>query len=303
MANASVILVSYKNTEDTINCIDSVNNFSGTPFNLVVVVNDNNLDSLNLISAFVCALNKKFLKNYRIVISQNYGFGSGCNLGASISIESWKQPEYLWFLNNDCVIRQDCLKNLIAHSCSLSTPSIVGSYIFTPKGDLQCAGGGRINWFLGVQKQVKSGSLDYITGASLLIPANSFFRLSGFNPNYFLYWEETDLCRRAKSLGIEMAVAKDSIVVHKIGGSTGYKSDLVEYYSCRNALFFFKAFGPSTFFPFVFIANLMIKIFNRIRRRQFKQIAVVLRAYRSFLANDVKDFKNGKKLNVKFYDY
>jgi GT2 family glycosyltransferase len=69
----------------------------------------------------------------------------------------------------------------------------------------------------------ETGSLERITaasGAALLFDVRAFRRLGGFDPNIFLFFEETDLCRRAMNEGIAMYFAREIIVDHELGTST-----------------------------------------------------------------------------------
>lgn len=88
--------------------------------------------------------------------------------------------------------------------------------------------------------------------------------------DYFLYYEEVDMCNRLKKAGFELGVASKSIVYHKEGASTNYgKSDVADYCSVRNRILIAKKFYPS--YILTVKLSLLGVIFNRLKRREFKR--------------------------------
>ena len=57
-----------------------------------------------------------------------------------------------------------------------------------------------------------------------MIRTELFKRLQGFDPRYFLYWEETDLCKRADDMGFE-TWALGTAVAHHVGGVSSSLDD------------------------------------------------------------------------------
>jgi len=69
------------------------------------------------------------------------------------------------------------------------------------------------------------GDIAWIIGASMIIRRDVYQKLQGFDPDYFLYSEETDLCLRARELGFEIGYM-DGIAISHIGGKSESSSDL-----------------------------------------------------------------------------
>jgi N-acetylglucosaminyl-diphospho-decaprenol L-rhamnosyltransferase len=61
---------------------------------------------------------------------------------------------------------------------------------------------------------------DWICGAAMMIRAAVFDRIGGFDENYFLYFEETDFCNRARQAGHATWYVPESRVMHIMGQST-----------------------------------------------------------------------------------
>ena len=67
--------------------------------------------------------------------------------------------------------------------------------------------------------------VDIITGCYLLIDAGLWFDLDGFDPDYFLFAEEADLCVRARRAGARPILTPESKIVHDGGGSSPIRSE------------------------------------------------------------------------------
>jgi GT2 family glycosyltransferase len=87
----------------------------------------------------------------------------------------------------------------------------------------------------------------WLSGACLLVGRAVWLELGGFDEDYFLYWEDVDLCIRAASRGCELVVDDQATAVHDEGGTqatrmagpTGSaKSSTYYYYNTRNRLMF-----------------------------------------------------------------
>jgi GT2 family glycosyltransferase len=91
---------------------------------------------------------------------------------------------------------------------------------------------------------------DWVSGAMLMGRTNLLRELGGFDPRYFLYWEETDLCRRALNAGYEIWCAPHVQASH-VGGTSAAEESAdrikgcipVHYYQSRY-YYLSKQYGP-----------------------------------------------------------
>lgn len=178
------------------------------------------------------ALARRFPGLALIASPENIGFGRGSNLGAARA-----RGEFLAFVNPDVVLPRGVLGALAAHLLEHPRAAIAGPAI-------RDAGGGRSiaaqrfpslglemkrQWAgllaplgfsdRGDREPTARGPVDWVSGACLLIRREVFFRLGGFDPQFFLYYEETDLCLRARAAGYEVHHLPDLEVVHRQGAS------------------------------------------------------------------------------------
>lgn len=211
-------------------------------------------------------------ENVKIIFSEtNQGFAKANNQGASCSI-----GKYLFFLNPDTLILNDVLKifynylescdqKIVACGGNLLNPDLgpTSSYGNFPGILLElCNIGLGLSFLLnGYYKKHVAISCEgsnqeiqkvpYIVGADLFINADSFNSLYGFDENYFMYYEETDLFLRLNKVGLEARLLPTAKIIHYEGGSIG-KSDAISFnYNkfeilLRSKIYYYKKWQPHT---------------------------------------------------------
>lgn len=162
----------------------------------------------------------------------NVGFGRGCNL----ALRAARTP-YVLFLNPDAVLEPDDLATLVRHMDAhpravLSAPAtrIAGT------DHMQAAGGLPNTWtFLkGAagrmpkrRRTIRAGEpafqTDWLSGGIMLGRRSLLNELGGFDPRFFLYYDETDLCRRAVDRGMEIWAVGEAQARH-VGGTSAKTS-------------------------------------------------------------------------------
>lgn len=164
-----------------------------------------------------------------IEAGENRGYAAGNNIAIKHIAEK-ADHDYIWLLNGDTVVEPDALKNLVqfAQERAIDICGSVLRYYYHP--NLVQSYGGHIDKFFGTSSNILDADsvdtdLDYVIGASMLI-SRSCINIVGLLPEeYFLYYEETDYCFKARAHGLRLGVAKNSIVYHKEGGATGLSHD------------------------------------------------------------------------------
>lgn len=171
----------------------------------------------------------------------NRGFGAGNNAAVAYAGTHGFAPDLIWFLNPDAIAAPDALAELVAFFAAHPQAGIAGTAIDDPKGSTVCSAFrfptplGEMESVLGLafvtrllepkviapEPLTAVATTDWVSGASLMIRTALYERLGGFDEGYFLYFEETDLCRRAAALGASCHYVPDARVIHLSGQSSG----------------------------------------------------------------------------------
>lgn len=192
----------------------------------------------------------------------NIGFGSGCNKGAAKS-----RGKYLLFLNPDCVVNQRAINQLVGYLDTHPNTGVVGPKIINLDKTQQHSFSLQptilsaliVYSFLGkwklfsmvidahrLNKPIPMGGVKVgkVMGSALMIRSNLFKKLNGFDENFFMYWEETDLCRRCLALGRDVVFYPAAEVVHEGSALTPKNRKLVMgWFRASRFYFFRKHFG------------------------------------------------------------
>ena len=169
----------------------------------------------------------------------NVGFGAGVDLGVAAAVE--QGYENLLLVNPDVAISQDTVgalfQQVVREPMTMVSPQIV-----TDTGKLWFDGGfvdlesGRVRTAKGADM---AAPFAWLSGACLALSADLWNRSGGFDPAYFLYWEDVDFSQRVVHAGGSLLVRHDLQVVHAVGGTQGEgKSAVYLKYNTRNRLLF-----------------------------------------------------------------
>lgn len=246
MKKVYIIVLNWNGFEDTLECLKSIHCLSYQNYNIVVVDNGSEDDSVSKI--------KNIFNNIIIIENRkNIGYAGGNNVGIKYALDN--NADYIWILNNDTTVDKHALTAMVDLANEDPTIGMVGSKIlnYNKKGIIEFVGG-RLSLCDGKTLHIGYNEkdtgqydeltcTDYITGASLLVSASVIKDVGLMAEDYFLYYEETDWCVRARNRGYKLTISPKSIVYHKVSMSTSRTNNLLLYYMTRNRLFFLERNG------------------------------------------------------------
>lgn len=164
-----------------------------------------------------------------VVQPYNLGFASACNAGTALA----HGATYL-FLNPDATLMPGAMTSVVRDMQPNSTIGIVGLSLMTPAGEEQADASGAeptlwqlFRRHLGVQTQ---HSLDWVSGGAMVVRANAFKAVSGFDAKFFMYWEDVDLCRRIRKAGWEIKKTTTAWAVHQRGMALPDRQRATKFY-------------------------------------------------------------------------
>ncbi len=169
--------------------------------------------------------------------ASNLGYGRAANIGAGRS-----ESEYVLVANPDLEVRPGCVEVLKGVLDREPGVALVGPMLREPAGvvypsgrDFPSIGEAVGHAFLGLvwggnpwtrryrhlgHDQHVSRSADWVSGAIFLVRRRAFESIGGFDPGYFMYLEEVDLCWRLRRAGWDIRYEPAAEVVHLQGVST-----------------------------------------------------------------------------------
>ncbi len=234
MIDISVIIVNYKGGESFTRCLQSLQNIQDNRFSFEVIVVDNQSNDgkkaeyIRLFPQFI------FISN-----TGNNGFANGCNLGASYS-----NGTNLLFLNPDTNVNPDALFDMLEEVRVRPEYSIVSCSQIGENGKADKPYGQFLTlstltgWLRAIRKPF-AGSIeksigetkhyiypDWVSGSVIMIRKDSFVRLGKWDDDFWMYYEDVDLCRRARLRHGEIVTLKTAEVGHLHGGSSRLNKEI-----------------------------------------------------------------------------
>jgi GT2 family glycosyltransferase len=237
-----IVLVHWNSWNETSICLAALEGLLYP--NRRVIVSDN-----GSVDDSVLRIRQRFPWVEIILNGKNLGFPGGCNAGIRRALAD--SADYVWLLNNDAVPDPNALNALVDKAESDPQIGAVGSVIYCMEKplELQAWGGGYVNFWLGRAKHflrpVADSKVQYITGASLLIPRRVLETVGFLDEEIFLYWDDPEYCWRLRRAGWKLAVAANSKVWHKGMSAYGRKSPKLDVFYNASAVRFFVQHSPT----------------------------------------------------------
>ena len=287
----SVVIVNWRNEDDTIRCVRAVRDWSSLNPQIVVVDNESTKSSRAALAQVVPT---------DLICSEiNLGYGGGNNLGVRRALQG--DAEYILLLNSDAEIAENAARSLIEKLETHSEVSILGPVIRerSEEGEHYYIGGRDIARSRQTRIAAEAGDLahmpgyplitvDYVPGAVFLARRAVFEQIGLLDERFFFSGEIADFCRRAiaakhgASIDLEVTATHDATRVPKSRRDTLYV-----YYSLRNRMLYARKHYPAkTFKHLAFWTGVCaLEIGRALMRHEIPRSRAILLALRDGYAN------------------
>ncbi len=247
MARLLTVILNWRTPEMTLRSVEAaLVALQGIDGALVVVDNDSGDGSFEKLSAAVTANGwDRGPQRVRVLQSgRNGGFGAGNNFGIRAGLPDGARPDYVYILNSDAFPAPGAIRALLTHLDTHPATGFAGSHIHSPEGEAhrtafrfpsilgefeQNIRFGPVSkllarWIVAQPLPAVTTRVDWLAGASLMMRQSVLDQIGLFDEAFFLYYEETDLCRRAALAGWPTDYVPESRVAHIGSVSTGMKT-------------------------------------------------------------------------------
>ena len=237
----SVILVNFNDRDRLSACLRSLRGQEPAP-EIIVVDNASNDGSPELLAA-------EFPEVRRLALAENGGFGKANNAGVLAAT-----GELLLFLNTDTVVPPGAVNALAGRLSSAPDAAAAGPALVRPSGRFQVSFGRSVGLFgQSLQKFLLNPlhertlpgsrtvrSVGWLSAACLLCRRSAFEAAGGFDEEFFLYFEDIDLCARLRKAGGRLLFDPSVTVLHEGGATTSVRSAASRFEYRRSQVLFYR---------------------------------------------------------------
>jgi GT2 family glycosyltransferase len=239
--NLAIVIINIDRHADMIACLRSLARSEAADHSRVYSCN------LDVSPAHVQQLQRLYPDIEQIELDQNYGYAGNNNIGIERAMADG--ADWILLLNDDTEFAPDCFSAMMRVAMDDPTIGIVGPmvYHFDEPNIIQSAGadlGPLWRSEHAGQNEVDRGQfssprdVDWVSGCALLVHRDVVQRVGPLDERFFMYWEETEWCLRAKRGGFRVVHAPEARLWHK-GVRRDYRpAPYVTYYMTRNRFLF-----------------------------------------------------------------
>jgi len=186
-------------------------------------------------------------------LETNRGFAGGNNAAFNWALQGG--ADFVFLINSDAVAAPDCIQQLLDVAAQQPKAGIWGPLILRESApEIAESCGQTFSLWSGRHRELGRGAtiqqvepepyaVDAVSGCALLLRRSVLEQVGGFDERFFLYFEDLDLCLRAREAGFGAWAVSSARVWHLGEASLGKNSEVKTYYSVRNHLLVFQRHG------------------------------------------------------------
>jgi GT2 family glycosyltransferase len=289
----SIIIVNWNGMEFISQCLNSLLNQTYTNFEIIIVDNDSTDGSADFIE-------KNFPSVKLIRNKDNVGFAEGNNIGISHS-----KGDLIALFNPDAVADKYWLEKLVpAIQSSDEIGGVTGKLYYLGdrfgKDAVFCTWS-KVNRFsastYNFHKNEPISRVDYMTGAAMIVKKQVIDKIGFLDPDYFLYFDETDWCARMIRAGYDLMYIPTAIAWHAVSGIVSDSTNKIYYMERSRMRFAIKNFDLlylPIFFGIFFVESLGVFL-RDLKNRNFMRTKIRFHVICWNLANISKTLRRRRE--------
>jgi len=280
----AIVICNWNKREDLLTCIDSIYHSDFQDFDVIVVDNASEDDSVDALRS------SRF--PVRIIENKiNLGGSGGFNNGIKAALAD--DYTYIHLLDNDVILAPDAIRQLYQYLEMHANVGMLGSKLLLmgEPNRLQ-EYGSFINWNEFNISPLNKGVMDnegiaeimecdYVPACSVMIRTEALRHVGLMDSHYFIYWDDIDWGYRMNRAGYKVAAYGKSKVWHKMGAGNR-TSTFPTYYFWRNRIHFFVQYCPRERFDSlasVFFNELFKAVYFSRQRKQYSIVQTLIHAF------------------------
>jgi len=279
----SIIVVNWNGIKYIKECLDSLSNLSYSNYEIILVDNASSDGSVELVEKNYPTV--KLIRN-----KENLGFAEGNNIGIKET-----KGDLIALFNPDAIAEKEWLSSLVSVLQSSETIGAVAGKIYY-YGDKFGKNAVFCTWSkvdphsaspYNFHKNEPVSKVDYLSGAAMVVKRTVIDKIGFLDPNYFLYFDETDWCARMIRAGYDLVYVPTAIAWHVVSASVDNLLKKTYYMERSRIRFALKNFDTSYIpvFVFIFLSESFFIFFRDVRNRNFARTKVRARAILWNLSN------------------
>ncbi len=222
----AVIILNWNSWQNTLECLRSLaaSAYPRDCVGLFVTDNGSGDESVSKLREHLESMRTQGWRDLALVENgDNLGFARGNNAGYA---QVPSEYAFIYLSNDDIVFFEDCLDRVIDAFAEHPDAGVVGAKVLTyDKPHVLSHGAGYVRPLLLGTRSVDADEptcCHFVTGCALCIRRQVIEELDTlFDPSFFAYWEDTDLCARVRAAGYGVVYCPQAQVLHKVSAATG----------------------------------------------------------------------------------
>ena len=290
------LIVTWNRQEDVLECIDSVKRSSYPRLAIYVVDNASTDGTYEAIAA--CHPDVHLMRS-----EENLGFAGGNNLGLRWVLEDGIDAVLL--LNDDLIVAEDTVDRLVQKLGDPEVGALAPKVLVHSAPDTIWAAGGMVD-SRGAATQRHCGKpdlgqadesveIDYAVGCAMLVKTQVIRQIGPMDPRYYMYYEESDWCRRMRRAGYRILYVPESRTWHKVG-MNGHVRNHAPYYFARNRLLYLREGGtPPLAVAWIALSDTIRPAAAHALKGRREESRLMVRAVADYYLKNFGKFRNGSK--------